>query len=247
MKKIFILLLFINFSNFLFAQETFKLYGKVTDFNSNPIDSAAVILKDRNFKDIYKTITDKKGNYLMQVAEGTYYCLYAIKPNEYGKTKLEYWAWNIPVYKDLKINPQYDKMEIYGINAFEPRVSPYDTYFVYFRPMSLTKFLMLTNYKSKKEFEKKAVELHDTINIAPKSISNNELLIKINKIEVKILSIQKVVEYARGSYLYGYLVQILKPKKDKKVTDKYDKITIILHSKETGEYGKGELFIEKNK
>ena len=94
--------------------------------------------------------------------------------------------------------------------------------------------------------KKKAVELHDTINIAPKSISTNELLIKINEIKVKILSVQKVVEYARGSYLYGYLVQILKPK-EKKVTDKYDKITIILHSKETGEYGKGELFIEKNK
>ncbi len=245
-KTLILLLIIINISNFLFAQETFKLYGKVTDFNSNPIDSAKVILKDRDFKDIYKTITDKDGNYSMQVAEGTYYCLYAIRPNEYGKTKLEYWAWNIPVYKDLKINPQYDKMEIYGINAFEPRVSPFNTYFVFFRPMSLTKFLMLTNNRNKKEFEKKAVELHDTINIAPKSISTNELLIKINEIKVKILSVQKVVEYARGSYLYGYLVQILKPK-EKKVTDKYDKITIILHSKETGEYGKGELFIEKNK
>ncbi len=239
------LLILVGSNNFLSAQKTFKLHGKVTDFNSNPIDSVEVLLKDKSFKNLYKTITDKDGNYSMEVSEGTYYCLYAIKPNEYGKTKLEYWAWNVPVYKDIEINPQYDRMEIYGINAFEPQVTPHETYILYFRPMSLSKSLTFADKRDKKKLEKKAIELHDTINISPTNISVEELEIKMNEAPVKILTIQKITEYARGAYLYGYIVQIMKSKKDEISSNDYDKITIILHSKETGEYGKGELYIEK--
>lgn len=248
MKQLFVLLfLLTSLCNFLLAQETFRLYGKVTDFNSNPIDSVEILLKDKNFSNLYRTTSDKDGNFSIQVAEGLYYCLYAIKPDDYGKTRLEYWAWNVPVYDDIEINPQYDKMEIYGINAYEPQVSPYDTYIVYFRPMSLTKSLRLATEKNKKEFEEKAIRFRDTIDIAPSNISNEEIIIKINEIKGKILTIQKIVEYARGAYLYGYLVQMLKPEEKINTTDKYDKITIILHSSETGEYGKGELYIAKRK
>lgn len=165
--------------------------------------------------------------------------------SDYGKTKLEYWAWNIPAYDDLEINPQYDRMEIYGINAFEPQVSPWGTYMIYFRPMSLTKSLIFQGNENKKDKERKANENHDTIKIAPVTINNDELEISINGLRGEVVNITKVLEYARGSYLYGYVVQVKKPQQVAEMKVKYDKITILLNSKETGEIGKGEYFIKK--
>jgi len=45
----------------------------------------------------------------------------------------------------MEINPQYDRMEIYGINVFEPQVTPQETYMLYFRPMSLAKTLAIVD------------------------------------------------------------------------------------------------------
>lgn len=116
---------------------------------------------------------------------------------------------------------------------------------IYFRPMSLTKSLRITNEENKKTFQQKATKNHDTIEIAPKNILPEELTIKLNENEAKILNIQKVLEYARGAYMYSYMIQILKPKEVIANPYDYDKISIILHSKETNEIGKGEIFVKK--
>ena len=141
----------------VFTQETVRIYGRVTDFNDNPIDSVTVRVKNKKFENLYETITDSKGYFSMNVLKDAYSSIYAIKLVDYGKTKLEYWAWNIPAFNDLEINPKYERMEIYGVNAFEPQVGPFETYMVYFRPMSLTKSLELQGKGSKKELEKKAI------------------------------------------------------------------------------------------
>jgi nitrogen regulatory protein PII len=41
------------------------------------------------------------------------------------------------------------------------------------------------------------------------------------------------------------MIQILKPKEIIANSDDYDKISIILHSNETNEIGKGEIFVRK--
>jgi hypothetical protein len=240
-----IIILGISFLSSVNAQDSIRIYGHVTDFNSKPIDSVLVSVKDKNFNGLYEGLTDKNGYFSITVAKGNYYCIYAIKSADYAKTKLEYWAWNIPAYKDMEINPQYERMEVYGINGFEPQVGPYETYMVYFRPMSLSKVLESQGKINKKEIEKRAATNHDTVNIAPNSISNDELTVSINDIQTDVINIRKVVEYARGFFMYGYLIQILKPKKETKSDNDFDKITILLHSKETDEYGKGEYFIKK--
>jgi hypothetical protein len=228
-----------------YAQDSIRIYGHVTDFNDQPIDSVTVWLKNKNFENLYETISDKNGFYSLTALKGAYYCLYAIRLSDYGKTKLEYWAWNIPAYKDLEINPQYERMEIYGINVFEPQVGPWDTYMIYFRPMSLTKSLAFQGSEDKKEKERKSMVQHDTINIAPNTINKEELDIRINERKGEVVNITRIPEYARGGYLYGYIVQVKKPEDVRENSGKYDKITIVLKSNETGEFGKGEYFIEK--
>ena len=246
MKHVIIILLLLFWNvDFSVAQDSIRVYGHVTDFNSQPIDSVSVLLKDKNFKNLYKVLTNKDGYFSFNVLKGNYCSLYAIKSSDYGKTKLEYWAWNIPAYQDMEINPQYERMEIYGVNAFEPQVGPWETYMVYFRPMSLTKALKFQGDMQKNELEKKSKANHDTVNVAPSAIQKEELQVKINEIQGEVVNITKVLEFARGIYMYGYLIQVKKPKEESHMNNQYDKITIILHSKETGEYGKGEYFYEK--
>ncbi|WP_320054726.1 carboxypeptidase-like regulatory domain-containing protein [uncultured Acetobacteroides sp.] len=239
-----ILLLAIGMSTGLKAQEMVTIHGQVTDFKSNPIDSATVSITDKNFEQLYTTQTGADGRYSLKVPKGRYYSLWAINFNHYGKTKLEYWAWNIPAYSDLEINPQYDRMEVYGVNVFEPKVGPFNTYMIYFRPMSLTKSLRYFNQSNKEQYEKTSNAKHDTTDMAPKTIIPDELTVKINDKEVKILQIQKLTEYGRGSYNYGYIIQVQK-EKDTSGKPGTDRITVILHSNETNESGRSDCFYEK--
>lgn len=250
---LFIITLFI-ISSCINNRETFMISGRVTDFSGNPIDSATIRIKNKAFENVYETLSDSNGNYSIEVNKGNYYCLYAIKLSEYRISKLEYWAWNIPVFDNIVINPQYDKIEIYGINIFEPQVTPQETYIMYFRPMSLLKTLELSTKQkiNKKKFQKaKQAEnlfkkTKTIINIAPETISIDELEIKINGTKAKILGINKTTEYARGIFMYGYNVQILKPTNHNEKQDlKYDRISIILHSTETDEMGMAETFVKK--
>lgn len=232
----------------------YTISGKVTDFNGHPLDSVTIRLKNKSFENIYETLSDNDGKYSLKVKEGDYYCLYAIKLPEYRVNKLEYWTWNVPVHRDITINPQYDQIEIYGINVFEPQVTPHETYMIYFRPMSLLKTLQFAAEQevNKKEFEtakqtesliKSAEKL---INMSPDSISAEELTIEINGVESEIVGINKITEYARGFKMYGYCVQVLKPDKYENNNESgYDLVSITLNSKQTGETGKGETFIKK--
>ncbi len=81
--------------------------------------------------------------------------------------------------------------------------------------------------------------------MAPDAITAEELTVEINGAKAEIVAINKIKEYTRGFFMYGYTVQIKKPKEDKGSDLKYDRISITLHSKQTGEMGKGETFIKR--
>ena len=215
-----------------------ELSGKVTDFNNRPIDSVVIRVKNKNFDNLYETLSDENGNYSLKIKKGLYYSLYAIKEKDYGISRLEYWAWNIPMIKDLEINPQYNRMEVYGIHVFEPKATPYNYYRIYFRPMSLTKYQRIDE-----------IQTGDTIDIAPKKLTQNDLNVKINNVKVKILTIDKVIEYAKTNYFFAYEIEVEKPKieslKEIEKVKGYDKITIEINSNETNEKGKGEYFFKK--
>jgi len=238
--KLFIVFSLISFlPSFAVCQDLVRLYGRVTDFSGNGLDSVSVRLKNRKFQNLYETLTDNDGRFSLNVEKGTYYCLYAIKLSEYRKTSLEYWAWYVPMYHDLEINPRYDNLEIYGVNVFESQVTPQETYQIYFRPMSL------------KKGNPQVIEKGDTINMAPETISPGELEIEINGIRSEIISIQKILEYARGNYFYGFNVQVFRPAMNQsalsptEAVEGWDKISIVLRSKETGETGTADCFVKR--
>lgn len=71
------------------------------------------------------------------------------------------------------------------------------------------------------------------MDIAPEAISNDELAVTINNVKANVIGINKVVEYWEGTSMYAYLIQIQKPESYSDENSEYDRIAIVLHSKET--------------
>lgn len=226
--------------------------GKVTDFNNNPLQDALVEIKNDNFEAIYKAYTNDNGEYKIFVEKGLYLAFLACK--DYKTKYLEYWAWNVPAYQDLQLNPRIGGIEVYAMNAFVPQ-GAYPSLLIYFRPMSLKRFhnTERTNALKKQEI----------IDISP-DLSRDDVEVKINGNLVKILELNRVKEYAGGiSSLIAYLVQSALPRRSIiayliysalpiripkiKRDSGYLRIDITLRDTQTGERGEGCLFWKRQR
>jgi len=233
MKLLILLITTVFICPFISPQDSVKISGYVRDFDGNPLDSVVVHLKDKNFSDLFTTYSDKFGYYELIIPASNYYCMYAIQESQYGKSRLEFWGWNIPAYKDLNINPSYNRLEVYGVNIFEPQVEPFETYMVYFRPMSLTRVLPLKD---------KDLNNYD---IAPDSLTRNDIVIKMNGDSARIVNITKVSEIARGKRLFGYLIQFIKSNSANPELKDYDKIEITVTDPGNGDKGKSISYVKR--
>lgn len=228
MKK-FILPILIITTMFAYGQtDSVIISGKVTDFNGQPIEGALIMIKGENFgKFVDTTYSKKTGTYSLLVKKGKYSGLATVRMEDYGKTKLEFWANEIPAYKNLNIDIRYDRLEVYGVNIFQI-LGAYPGYTIYFRPMSLTRFLTA---------DKKS----EIINIVP--LANMiDIKVNINGESVNIKSIQRVLEFGGKNKMYAYLIQTDLGK----ITDaKYNEFQIIVEDKENGDKGEAIYFKEK--
>lgn len=165
--------------------------GTVRDFDGHPIVGAEVEIKSATFKALYTAKTDAEGRYSMTVDEGRYLALESIKPSEYGKSRLEFWAWNVPVTSDLTIDIRYHRLEIYGVNVFKVQGGR-PGLFAYFRPMSLTR--VPTNDPSR------------ALEVAPPP-ADLDLAIEVNGAAATIDTVERVQEFTgKGSVMFAYLV-----------------------------------------
>ena len=230
MKKL-ILPVLVMTTMFAFGQtDSVTISGKVTDFNGQSIEGALIMIKGENFSQfVDTTCSDKTGQYSLLVKKGKYSGLAAVRMEDYSKTKLEFWAYEIPAYKNLNIDIRYDRLEVYGVNIFQVQ-GAYPGYTIYFRPMSLTRFA--TAYMNS-----------EIIDIAPPA-HMIDIKVNINGESVNVNSILRVEEFAGKQKMYAYLIQtdLGKP------TDaKYNKFQIIVEDKENGDMGEAIYFKEKVK
>lgn len=227
-------------------KETVIISGVVTDFNNQPIDSSVVQIMDSRFTPIYQTYTDKNGAYSLEVKKGTYSAIFAMRLKEYPRMnavpepdmRLEFWGWNIVADRDLKINPRYDKLELYGTNVYAV-IGAYNGVFLYFRPMSLSKYL---SYSKEIYLDKAKAEKTTDCSVKPEHLKVNvyadDELLKIN-------SIQSVQEFAGEANrpMTAYLIQLDAPKK---ATDRpYIIYRVEAENTEHGEKGENVYFYEK--
>jgi len=218
-----------------------KLYGKVTDFNSDPMEGAIVEIKNKRFETVCRTISDTEGRYRLNVDEGSYIAMYVCK--DYATRNLEYWAWNVLAYQDLEINPRIDGLEVYAINAWIPQ-GAMPSVQIYFRPVSLRRAKDLSQ-RLGVEFPASKDELKSlkVIDIAPK-LTKEDVDVTVNNEPVGVLEINRVREaIGEDQSMYAYVIQTSLPKQQTDLD--YSRISIVLRDKETGEKGEGCLFLKE--
>jgi len=213
--------------------DTVRISGRVTDFEGRPIEGALIELKNSRFNNAAEGNSDKDGRYSLSAPKGTYMALAAVK--DYQVKSLEYWAWNIPAEQDLEINPRFDRLEVYAINAWRPQ-GGYPSYQIYFRPMSLTRTMKKFAAAGGMENLKKL----PVMDIAPE-LTVEDIQVAIDGQPVKVLQVDKVREAGGpNQYLFAYLIQVGLP--EKKPAAEYFPITITIIDRTTGEKGEGCLF-----
>lgn len=246
MKRIIFIIFIICTTLCAKAQETITISGRVTDFEGIPIDSSIIRLLHTNFTDAYVTYTDKEGYYsLDNVEKGKYMAMYVLRPKEYPRANavpeedmlLEFWAWNIVADENLVINPRYQKLEVYGTTAFKT-FGGYNGLFVYFRPMSLTKYI---SYSKDVYLDKKKAEKITDISVKPEHLkvkvyADGELL--------NINSVHSMDEFEgeENKPMLGYIVQVDYPKS--KPEKPYIIIRVVVENTEFNEIGENIYFYE---
>ncbi len=213
---------------------TWLITGKVTDFNGNPVDSALVELKKRDFTTATNTYSGKDGTYKLAADEGKYMLMTCIRPGEFpagsnlnaADQRLRFMAWNIILSGNLEIDIRYNRLEIYGVNIFRvPGGVP--GYMIYCRPMSLTR----------------AQQSDNDLDLTP-GPDELDIQVEINGHPVKVNKIQRIEEYTgKDSYLYAYLLQVGAPTQTARNNDIF---RILMKDKINGDTGEAIYFKEKD-
>lgn len=124
------------------AQSKITVSGLVTDKAGNPVEKCDVFFNSQAWIDdnsVHATC-DKKGRYSAEIEPGLYNSMYVCDETQYGKTKLEFWGWNLMLDKTQTLDAQFDTMEVYSLSTWASNGGS-NSIFASFRPMSLVKAL----------------------------------------------------------------------------------------------------------
>ncbi len=213
-----------------------RIFGHVRDFSGQPIEGATVELKTARFENAAETVSAADGSYALTAEAGMYIALAAVK--DYQVSKLEYWAWNVPAFGEVRIDPRFDRLEVYGLNAWRPQ-GGFPSYEIYFRPMSLT---MTIDVVTKAGGMDKIGGL-SFIDIAP-ALEAKDIAVKIDGQSVEVLRVNKVREASGPAQaLYGYLIQTPLPKAPG--TGDWIIIDVTVNDPATGEKGEARLYLAR--
>jgi len=220
------------------AENPVKISGRVTDFKNQPVAGADVELKDGRFETVARAVSGADGRYALTAPRGRYMALTAVK--EYQVRFLEYWAWSVPAERDLVINPRFDRLEVYALNAWRPQ-GGYPSYQIYFRPMSLARVIRRVTEAGGLENLGKL----PLLDIAPE-LGVKDIAVAVDGQPVKVLRVSKVREASGPEQdMIGYVIQTALP--DKKGAGEFSLITVTLTDSETGEMGEGALFLRNDR
>lgn len=213
-----------------------RVHGTVTDFEGRPVAGADVELKTSRFDNAASAKTGADGSYSFAVAEGTYIALAAVK--DYQTRSLEYWAWNVPVFGDVRIDPRFDRLEVYALNAWRPQ-GGYPGYQLYFRPMSLTMTIAAVIEAGGMEGLGKL----PVIDIAP-DLTAKDIEVRIDGERVDVLQVNRVRESGGpAQVLFGYLIQVALPESEP--SGDWIVFDVTVTDRATGDRGEGRTYLAR--
>lgn len=122
------------------VQGKIVISGTVSDKNGIPVKKCDVFFNKTAWIDdnsIHVTC-DEKGFYSAEIEPGLYNSVYVCDEELYGKSKLEFWGWNLNLEASQTLDAQFDTMEVFSLSAWASNGGS-NSLFVSFRPMNLTK------------------------------------------------------------------------------------------------------------
>lgn len=229
------------------AQQYISVTGRVTDYNGKPVDSCCVGIYNPDFTTAYETYTGKDGFYrLDSIKSGRYAAIYAMRLNEYPRMqavapedmKLEFWAWNAILDRDVKLDIRYDKLELYGTTAFfeyggRPEL------LIYTRPMSVTKVIAYPGFMDKKDLEE-----HGKVTVEPEHMAFE---VYVDGTKTDIMSVQHLsLPNANGNAANDdcYLIQAKIPSDIYARDNKPYEIRVVGHNTQLDEWGESVYYLE---
>jgi hypothetical protein len=213
-----------------------RIFGRVTGFDGNPIAGANIELMDAGFEAVATAVSGPDGRYSVTADPGLYIALAAVK--DYREKSLEYWAWNVPAFGDLEINPRFDRLEVYAVNAWRPQ-GGYASYEIYFRPMSLGKARAVIQKAGGTEGLAKLPE----IDIAPE-LGAADIRVTIDGEQVPVLVVNRVKEASGpAQQMFGYLIQTPLPKAQS--SGPWVVIDLVVSDPRSGEKGAGRFYFHR--
>jgi len=215
---------------------TARVHGMVTDFEGKPVAGADVELKTSGFENATAVKSGADGSYSFTVEEGMYIALAAVK--DYRTKSLEYWAWNVPVFGDVRIDPRFDRLEVYGLNAWRPQ-GGYPSYQLYFRPMSLGMTIAVVTKAGGMEGLGKL----PVIDIAPE-LAAKDIEVRVDGERVDVHEVNRVREAGGPTQvLFGYLIQVALPKAPP--SGDWIVFDVRLTDRATGEKGEARYYLAR--
>ncbi len=178
-----------------------KLWGRVTDFDGKPF-RAFVWINPDNFGSSAAVWCDSAGYYEIELPERTYNNI-AVDDESYGRSTLESWAWHIIMDQDQQLNFKVGTGEVYNLNVW-PNNGGGPTYFISFRPMVLVPQQQGATRGYDTTINGRRVKVSD---LDP-GLEIDDIRVKVNGSEMKILSLQKYYETFLGDTAApAYIIQ----------------------------------------
>ena len=175
--------------------ESVRLYGTVTDQNGVGLSQVQVEVKNEHFETQYSAQTDSLGRYELSLPSGYYPFVTAVR--DYAKKYLEFWCHDLRLNEEsFELNAAIGQIEIYGLHVFQVRGAA-NGLMLYFRPMSLAKFLQFGQ------------EMTD---ICPEL---GRIRVLVDEKEAENWSLNQVYEKAGDLSMSAYLLHVSNPNPDR--------------------------------
>jgi hypothetical protein len=218
-----------------------KVSGQVRYPDGRVAANCRVVVLHPAFNPLKETRCDSAGRYEVSLEPGTYNAI-AILDDGYGKTTLEFWAWNVRVGGDLILDATIGKLEVYNLAVWNSKGGA-PSLFVSFRPMSLERSL------AKEPLQRRVVE-GDTVMVQDLSpaLGRGQIRIAVDGTETGIETFQWYYErfFDKAANAYRFMPVALLQLQRPALARGIHTVRVHIADARSGAIGEGVTWFESN-